>query len=209
GDLLTSQYHAALADEGRDYLQRMQNAGRRMQTLINDLLAYSRVTTKGQPLVPVCLAEVARQVLLDLECRLSDTHGRVDLGELPEAQGDPTQLRQLLQNLIGNGLKYHKKGEPPVVRVWAEPLPDEGRWLLLVADNGIGFDEKHLPRIFAPFQRLHGRGEYEGTGMGLAICRRIAERHGGSITARSAPGQGSTFMVTLSAAQPAPEVADE
>jgi PAS domain S-box-containing protein len=209
GDMLTSQYQAALGDEGRDYLQRMQNAGRRMQTLITDLLAYSRVTTKGQPLVPVSLAEVAQQALLDLECRLRDTNGKVELGEMPEVQGDPLQLRQLLQNLISNGLKYHKKGEPPVVRVWAEPIPDEGRWLLHVADNGIGFDEKYLSRIFAPFQRLHGRGEYEGTGMGLAICRRIVERHGGSITARSAPGQGATFLVTLSAAQPDPEVADE
>ena len=120
-------------------------------------------------------------------------------------EADRLQMRQLLQNLIGNALKFHKEGVPPVVRVHggpeggAEGGPGGGgaRCRVVVADGGIGFDEGHLGRIFAPFERLHGRGAYEGTGMGLAICRKVAERHGGTITAKSSPGEGSTFVVTL------------
>jgi signal transduction histidine kinase len=121
------------------------------------------------------------------------------MGEMMTLAADPLQLRQLLQNLIGNALKFHKPGEPPLVRVWCERAvtPEGGLCRLHVADNGIGFDEKYLDRIFTVFQRLHGRHEYEGTGVGLAVCRRIAERHGGSITAASEPGRGSTFVVTL------------
>jgi len=137
-------------------------------------------------------------VAADLEARIAETSARLEIGMLPSIKADPTQMRQLLQNLIGNALKFHKAGVPPVVRVTAairEGPPAE--CALEVADEGIGFDEKYLDRIFAVFQRLHGRGDYEGTGMGLAICRRIAERHGGSITARSKLGEGSTFVATL------------
>ncbi|MDQ3013227.1 MAG: CHASE3 domain-containing protein [Acidobacteriota bacterium] len=196
GDRLKSKYGPALNDEGRDYLDRMQNSARRMHTLINDLLEYSRVATKGQPFTPVDLNQVASDVLGDLEVRVQQSGGRVEMGELPVMDADPLQMRQLLQNLIGNALKFYRPEQPPVVRVTAEGTED-GLCLIAVADNGIGFEEKYLDRIFTPFQRLHGRSEYEGTGMGLAVCRRIAERHGGTITAQSTPGQGTTFLVTL------------
>jgi PAS domain S-box-containing protein len=203
GDRLKTKCGDALGEEGRDYLSRMQNAAQRMQTLINDLLTFSRVTTKAQPFVAVDLAEVARGVVSDLEARVEQTGGRVEIGEMMTIDADPLQMRQLLQNLIGNALKFHKPGEPPVVRVYCSDGADdgaptaEGFCRLVVEDNGIGFDEKYLDRIFTVFQRLHGRGAYEGTGVGLAVVRRIAERHGGGVTARSAPGRGSAFIVTL------------
>ncbi len=196
GDRLKSKYGSTLNDEGRDYLDRMQNAARRMHTLINDLLAYSRVATKVQPFTPVDLNQVAREVLGDLEVGAQQSGGRVEVSELPVLDADALQMRQLLQNLIGNALKFHLPERTPVVRVTAETMGD-GLCQIAVADNGIGFEEKYLDRIFTPFQRLHGRSEYEGTGMGLAVCRRIAERHGGAITAQSIPGQGTTFLVTL------------
>ena len=220
GDMLANQFRDVLGDEGRDYLQRMQGAAKRMQGLINDLLNYSRITTKAQPFLPVNLSDVVRLVLIDLEARIQETGGRVDLGLLPTLDADPTQMRQLLQNLIGNALKYHRKTEPPVVKVQSQLLPLGDRAFpsqgppiqfceITVEDNGIGFEQKYVDRIFAPFERLHGRSEYEGTGMGLAICRKIAERHGGSITARSVPDQGSTFVVTIPLQQPQGAPKDE
>jgi light-regulated signal transduction histidine kinase (bacteriophytochrome) len=198
GDRLRSKYGDALSPEGRDYLERMQAAAQRMHVLINDLLAFSRIASKGQPFVPVDLDRIAHEVLSDLEVRVQENGGRVEVGDLPEIEADPMQMRQLLQNLIGNAFKFHRPGEPPVVRVEGRVSADERpRVTLEVSDNGIGFDSKYLDRIFTPFQRLHGRSEYEGTGMGLAVCRRIAERHGGTITATSVPGEGSTFTVEL------------
>ncbi|HVJ87525.1 MAG TPA: CHASE3 domain-containing protein [Caulifigura sp.] len=188
----------ALNEQSRDYLDRILSSATRMRTLINDLLSFSRVATRAQPFKPVQLAVIAKEVVGDLEGRLQQTQGLVELGELPEIEADPTQMRQLFQNLIGNALKFHRDGVPPVVRVSAaqsESLPENVT--LTVADNGIGFEEQYLDRIFEVFQRLHGRNEFEGTGIGLAICRKIVERHGGSITARSKPGDGSTFLVTL------------
>lgn len=206
GDRLRIKQGANLGDEGRDHLERMQNAARRMQTLINDLLTFSRVTTKAQPFVTVNLEKVAEEVLEDLETRIQQTGGRVEVENLPVIDADPLQMRQLLQNLIGNALKFHRAGAPPVVKVMGSLLPVDkivqndsksGLCRIKIEDNGIGFDEKYLDRIFTPFQRLHARGEYEGTGMGLAVCRKITERHGGSITAESAPDAGTTFIVTL------------
>ncbi len=210
GDRLNSKCKDNLDERGRDYLSRMLNAAARMQTLINDLLQYSRITTKAQPFVPVDLNEVARGVLSDLETHIAEVNGRVEVGELPIIDADSSQMRRLLQNLIGNSLKYHKPGESVVVKLAAVAEPEidvefltstrrpRGDYCqITVKDNGIGFDEKYLDRIFNVFQRLHGRGEYSGTGMGLAICRRIVERHGGYITARSSPGAGATFIVTL------------
>jgi signal transduction histidine kinase len=198
GDRLDERYGEQLGDEGRDYLRRMREAAARMRRLIDDLLTFSRVTTHTRRFATVELDRVAREALSDLEVRLEESGGRVELSPLGRLEADADQMRQLLQNLLANALKYHPPGEAPRVRVWSEteaaPMP---RLRLLVADQGIGFDERYLDRIFAPFQRLHGRGEYEGTGIGLAVCRRIVERHGGTITARSAPGQGATFVVTL------------
>jgi signal transduction histidine kinase len=203
-DRLRSKCGAALDDSGRDYLDRIQNAGKRMQTLINDLLTFSRVTTKAQPFVSTDLNGAARDVICDLEVRIEQVGGRVELGDLPTVDADPLQMRQLMQNLIGNALKYHRAQVPPVVHVFSKPVVSQSRELcqILVEDNGIGFEEVYADRIFTIFQRLHGRTEYEGTGVGLAVCRKIAERHGGSITARSTPGEGSSFMVTLPVRQP-------
>jgi signal transduction histidine kinase len=184
----------------------MRAAAARMRTLINDLLTFSRVGTRAQIVVAVDLDQEAQQVVSDLESRIQQVDGRVELGSLATLNADALQMRQLLQNLIGNGLKFHRPGVPPVVRVEGRFLGGEqsngdGRtersYEITVSDNGIGFEEAYLDRIFELFQRLHGRNEYEGTGIGLAICRKIVERHGGTITARSSPGQGATFIVNL------------
>jgi len=200
-DRLQTKSADALTPEGRDYLLRMQNAATRMQTLIDDLLSLSRVTTNAHPFVAVDLAEVVRTVLSDLESRLAQTGGRVEVGALPIIVADRGQMAQLLQNLIGNGLKFHKPGEPPVVKIHGEVqkgmLAAPEMCQVVVEDNGVGFDQKHADRIFRIFERLNGRGEYEGTGIGLAICRKVVERHGGSISAASTPGSGATFTITL------------
>jgi signal transduction histidine kinase len=180
----------------------MQNAARRMQAMIDGLLNLSRVNTRGSDFQRVHLTETAREVVEDLEAQIEKTGGRVIVGPLPDVQGDPLQLRQLLENLVGNALKYHRADVPPVVEVSGEII-QEGKLKLVqlvVADNGTGFDEAQSEKIFQPFMRLHGR-KYSGSGIGLAICRRIVERHGGSITARSVPGEGSRFIITLPAWQ--------
>ncbi len=218
GDRLKIKYGEVLTDQGRDYLERMQNAAIRMEALIDDLLTLSRVTTRAQPFMPTNLTQVVQEVLSDLEVRIQQTGGRIEVGELPTLEADPIQMRQLLQNLIGNALKFHRAEEPPAIKIYSQRLTERERrptdseagartratgmnsserCQIFIEDNGIGFDEKYTSRIFNAFQRLHGRSEYEGTGMGLAICRKIVERHDGSITAQSVLGQGSTFVVTL------------
>ena len=188
GERLKAKYSEALSEQGCDYLERMQSAAGRMRTLIDDLLTFSRVTTKAQPFVPVDLAETVQGVLSDLEVRIEQSGGKVEVAPLPSIDADPLQMRQLLQNLISNGLKFHRAGESPVVKIYIRPSnghsgslpstqPVNGMCQLIVEDNGIGFEEKYTDRIFTIFQRLHGRGEYEGTGIGLAVCRKIAERH--------------------------------
>ena len=212
GSRLKTKYDQVLDEPGRDYLARMLAATVRMRQLINDLLSFSRVTTKARAFVTVDLAEVAQEVVSDLEGRMYETGGRVEVGALPTIEAEPLQMRQLLQNLIGNGLKFHREGEPPVVRIEGRlldtsdppvegPAPGPRRCEIQVQDNGIGFEEVYSERIFELFQRLHGRDEYEGTGMGLAICRKIVTRHGGTIRAHSAPGHGATFIVTLALTQ--------
>ena len=212
GDRLEAKYGDELDERGRDYLDRMRNAAHRMQRLINALLSYSRVTTRARPHEPVDLNDVLRQVLSDLELRIARSNGRVEVGELPTIEAEGLQMEQLFQNLLANALKFHREGEPPVVKVTArcyavqeaaadEDFPDGAFCRIFVEDDGIGFEEKYIDRIFDPFQRLHGRGQYEGTGMGLAICRKIVERHGGRITAESCPGEGATFIVTLPISQ--------
>ncbi len=204
GDRILQRWGGTLPDDGRDYLQRMQNAAARMQKLIDDLLAFSRVSTRAQPFEQVDLGGLARDVVQDLEARIEETGGHVELGDLPTIEADPVQMRQLIQNLLANGLKFHRPGQAPTVRVGAQLMNGSGRsptYELRVEDDGIGFDEKYLDRIFTIFQRLHGRSEYEGTGLGLAICRKIVERHHGRITAHSSPGKGATFVVTLPVSQ--------
>lgn len=201
GGRIKTRYGQALGEEGRDYLARMLSAAQRMQTLIQALLNYSRITTRPEPFVPVNLNVVVQSVLKDLEVRIEQSGGRVQVNPLPVIEADPTQMQQLFQNLIVNALKYHGD-RPPVVRI-AGAESSAGEILLSIEDNGIGFEEKYAERIFSPFQRLHGRSEYEGSGMGLAICRKIVERHGGTITAHSKPGEGSTFLIKMPVRQPA------
>lgn len=209
GDRLKEKYSHCLDDQGRDYLSRMHSAADRMNTLISDLLKYSRVTTKGQPFVSVDLTQIAREVLSDLEVSLQEAGARVELADLPTVEADPTQMRQLFQNLLSNAIKFHPPDEAPLVKIQASPPADQVTNLgcedvcqITVSDKGIGFDEKYLSRIFQIFQRLHGRTQFDGTGIGLATCRKIVDRHGGSITAQSVPGEGATFIVTLPLVQP-------
>ncbi|HYI11605.1 MAG TPA: ATP-binding protein [Thermoanaerobaculia bacterium] len=195
GDLLKTKHAEVLPAQGRDYVERMQSAAKRMQVLINDLLSFSRVTTKAQPFVSVDLNAVAHEVAKDLEVRTHESGGRIVIEPLPAIDADPIQMRQLLQNLTANALKFRREDVPPHVEI--RGAVENGSCRLTVADNGIGFEEKYADRIFSMFERLHARTKYEGTGIGLAICRKIAERHGGEITAHSKPGEGTTFVVTL------------
>ena len=205
GDRLKMKCETALPAEGADYLSRMQNAAARMQTLIADLLTFSRIISRFEPFVAVDLGQVVREVLGDLEVRIEKVGATVNVGELPQIEADPLQMRQLLQNLIGNALKFQLPDVKPVIQISAriraaddEYAPSAGPICeLSIQDNGIGFDEKYLDKIFAVFQRLHNRQEYEGTGIGLAVCRRIVDRHSGRITAHSKPGAGATFIVQL------------
>jgi light-regulated signal transduction histidine kinase (bacteriophytochrome) len=171
-----------------------------MQTLINDLLTFSRVTTQAQSPVAVDLNEVLRGVLSDLEVGIEQAGAHVAIDPLPTVHADPSQMRQLFQNLIGNALKFRRQEDGPQIRVRAESTGTMHR--IIVEDNGIGFEQKYAERIFGIFQRLHGRGEYEGTGIGLAVCQKIVKRHGGEIAATSVPGHGATFVVTLPVESP-------
>ncbi|MBO0949403.1 histidine kinase [Fibrella sp. HMF5405] len=211
GDLLMKQHTDALDDTGRDLLQRMQNAAIRMQTLVKDLLDYSRLTTQEASLRPVAIQALLQDTLDDLETTIRETDAMitVDGDDLPTIPGDKTQLRQLLQNLIANALKFTRPGRAPQVRITAEllradqlPQPVHNtvsrQWVSLrVADQGIGFDEAYQERIFELFHRLHGRSKYSGTGIGLAVVKKVVENHHGLITANGQPGAGATFTVYL------------
>jgi signal transduction histidine kinase len=175
---------------------RMESAAGRMQTLISDLLDLARVNSRGRELVAIDLEEVAREVVVDLEAHIADVGASVQIESLPVVLGDRVQLRQILQNLLSNALKFRRDGVPLRVRVATESS-ERGRCVVSVEDNGIGFDDKYAERIFGAFQRLHGRGTYEGTGIGLSIARKIAWRHDGDITATAVEGEGATFRLTL------------
>ncbi len=199
GERLHSRFGDGLPERGKDYLDRMQNAAGRMSELIDDLLDFSRITTRAKPFEALDLNAVVDDVISDLEVRIERTQGQIDVKKLPRIDADRIQMRLLFQNLIGNALKFHREGVPPVVEVGTQASTEDDAEVcrIYVEDNGAGFDEKYLDRIFDVFQRLHGRGVYEGTGMGLAISRKIVERHNGSITATSTPGEGTRFVVTL------------
>jgi signal transduction histidine kinase len=175
----------------------MRQVKERMQTFINDLLMLSRVMTQAQPFVPVNLNTVVQEVLADLDIQLQETGGTVDVEALPTVNADPLQMRQLMQNLLSNALKFHHSEIAPVVKVYAQPnqLPDQDQ--IVVKDEGIGFKSEYEEQIFEAFQRLHSRRHYEGTGLGLTICRKIVQRHGGTISASSVPGEGAMFTITL------------
>lgn len=206
GDRLRDKCAPQLGEDGLGYLDRMQDATKRMSALINDLLELSRISTKARAPVPVNLNTIVSEVLSDLEVAVEKAQGKVDVGALPTIDADPTQMRQLFQNLIGNALKFRKRDVAPLIKVTAEPvanpvpLEEEGggrQWQIKVQDNGIGFEEKYCEKIFEVFQRLHGRSEYQGSGVGLALCRKIVVRHNGSITAEASPSAGATFLITV------------
>jgi PAS domain S-box-containing protein len=195
GKILEARSADHLDELERDYISRMSGAATRMQELLDALLNYSRIETQRHDLVPVRLEHILEAVMTDLEISVRKIGADVEIGLLPKIQGDPHQWRQLFQNLIANAVKYHRSEVKTVIRIYGEETSTAAQ--LFVEDNGIGFDEKYLDKIFQPFQRLHGRHEYPGVGIGLAICKKIMERHRGTITARSKPGKGSTFIVTL------------
>lgn len=195
GDLLKKVCSENLSEQGLDYLGRMQSAASRMQGLINDLLSYSRVTTKAQTFDKVDLTEVFREVLSDLETRIMQSRARVEYRDLPAIEADPLQMRQLFQNLLVNALKFHREGITPVVRVYA--IQKSELLEIVFEDNGIGIADEYQERIFGVFERLHGRNAYEGSGIGLAICRKIVQRHRGTINIQSRVGEGTKFIVTL------------
>lgn len=197
GDILESEYSEGLGD-GKEYLNRMHSAAARMSVLIEDLLAFSRVSTKPRSVQKIDLNEVVEDVVSDLETSIESKKGQVDVAKLPEICADATHMRQLFQNLIGNALKFHREDVPPIVKVSVKPnKAKDTNYEIHVEDNGIGFEEKYLDRIFSVFQRLHTREKYSGTGIGLAVCRKIVERYGGTISATSTVGVGSTFIITF------------
>lgn len=203
--IMKTEFSGTLRKEGVDYLNRMQNAAKLMQTLLSNLTDFSKITTKAQPFVSTDLGIVLKEALLDLEAHIQQQQGVVEAENLPVIDADSLQMRQLFQNLICNALKFHKEGESPIIKISAQIFKEqrladslfEELCQICIEDNGIGFDKKYSDKIFGVFQMLHSKDEYGGTGMGLTICKKIAERHGGAITARSAPGQGAVFIVTL------------
>jgi PAS domain S-box-containing protein len=203
GERLRKHCGEVLDPKGNDYLQRMTDASQRMQGLITDLLTFSRVSMHAAPAHSVDLQEVLRTVIDDLEISITETGAILDLPNiLPAIQADRSQMGQLFQNLLSNALKFHQPGQPPRITVTSEVSGISVR--IEVQDRGIGFDPKYADRIFGIFQRLHGHSEYEGTGVGLAICRKIVELHHGTISALGVPGSGATFVVQLPLAQPKP-----
>lgn len=204
GSRLDGRYATVLDSQGRQYLDRMLNATSRMDRLIDDLLTYSRVSTRTRPFKPVDLEAIVHIVVENLESRIEETGAAVEIGPLPTIDADAVQMGQLFQNLLANALKFRKPDTPPRVTISATMIDtlttdDVSTRIaeIIVADNGVGFDEKYVGKIFTMFERLHSRTEYEGSGVGLAICRRIVERHGGNITAHGSIGEGARFTVTL------------
>jgi PAS domain S-box-containing protein len=192
--LLAERYQGKLDEKADKYIQFVVVGAKRMQSLIVDLLAFSRVGSRTQRLLPTQSAAVARQVIERLRPRIEDTKADIAFGALPVVNADETQLGQLLQNLVGNALKF-RSTQPPKIRVNASRR--DGEWLFSVEDNGIGIDRQFSDRIFQMFQRLHERGKYEGSGIGLAIAKKIVDRHGGRIWFESESGIGTTFYFTL------------
>lgn len=195
-DRLRKRSVPALGADAVQVVDRIDDAATRMQRLIDSILGYAMLARGTRQLALVDLNKVARAVRSDLEPRIELTPGvTIDIGPLPTIEAEPTQMHQLLQNLLGNALKFVRPEVAPVITVTSERSRDG--WSIRVEDNGIGFEPRHAERIFGPLQRLHGRHEYEGAGMGLAICRRIVESHGGTIVAEGRAGLGASFAVWL------------
>ncbi len=200
--LLARRYGGQLGQDADEFIAFIVGGAARMQTLINDLLAFSRVGTRGKALAPVDANDLLKLVIANLEAAIADNHAEVTSDPLPQVMADKTQLAQVLQNLIGNAIKFRQAGRPPRIHIAAARNKHE--WEFSVRDNGIGIDPQYFDRIFVIFQRLHGLDKYPGTGIGLAICKKIVERHGGRMRVESTPDQGSTFFFTLPAADYSP-----
>ncbi|GAB3801841.1 hypothetical protein GCM10028819_29900 [Spirosoma humi] len=208
-DILQNQFLDSLSDGERDMVRRIQRSAQRMQLLIKDLLLYSQLSTQRDSFTVIPLTNVLQDVTADLEMTIAEKQATVDVSTLPSVSGNASRLRQLFQNLITNALKFGRSGVSPLIQIRSrlansDELPalltDQAEhpfWLITVTDNGIGFDERYKDRIFSPFQRLHNPTTYSGTGIGLAICQRVAESHGGAIDVTSQDGLGSTFKVFL------------
>jgi two-component system sensor kinase FixL len=203
GDRLMQKESANLSEEGQDHLKRILNAASRMQNLINDLLQLSRLTSKTEPFIDVDLNEILSEVKEDLEVLIEKKQAKIISDSLPIIKADPTQIRQLFQNLISNSIKFSQADTPPLITITSTIFEEmnfkgssETLTQLQFADNGIGFDQKYIEKIFTVFQKLHGQ-KYEGSGIGLAICKKIVARHLGTIEAKSTINKGTTFIVTL------------
>ena len=195
GDRLQSRYAAVLDERGRDYVYRMRQSADRMQVLIADLLAYSRVSSRREDHSTVDLALVVKEVCSDLEFQIQAAEAVVDIDPLPDVEVDAMQMRQIFQNFLSNSVKYVSTERIPRVHVWSQETPEH--IVIHVEDNGIGFEPQYKDRIFEIFQRLHGRDQYQGTGIGLAICRKIAENHDGWVEAQGRPSEGARFSIAL------------
>jgi PAS domain S-box-containing protein len=195
GDLIDSGISES-DERSRNYLRRMQSAALRMRNLVDDLLQFTTMGSKENSFERTDLRKVTVSVLEDLETRINECHGQVNIKNLPVIDADPVQMYQLFLNLIGNALKYHREGVPPVITL-DHTCEGNGSCVILVEDNGIGIEEEHVDKIFKPFERLHGRSTYEGTGIGLTICNKIVSRHGGKITVKRQSTNGVTFRITL------------
>jgi light-regulated signal transduction histidine kinase (bacteriophytochrome) len=193
--LLARRYQGKLDADADEFIGFAVDGARRMQELINDLLTYSRVGSRALELQPVDTGRVVDRVIGDLGAAIEDAGATVTRDELPTVQADALQLQQLFQNLIANGIKFRRPEVAPVVHVSARR--NGGAWTFAVSDNGIGIEAQYLDRLFVLFQRLHSRAEDSGTGIGLAICKKIVERHGGTLRVQSEPGRGTTFAFTL------------
>lgn len=194
--LLERQYGEVLDEQAREYVAYAVDGAKRMNAMINDLLQFSRVQTRGRAPERVEAEAAVHQALANLRAAIDEADAQLRVSPLPVVEADSVQLVSLFQNLIGNAIKYRHPERRPEIHVFAEQ--QNGEWVLAVADNGIGIDPAYFERVFVIFQRLHPREAFGGgTGMGLAICKRIVERHGGRIWVESTPGEGSTFRFTL------------
>lgn len=195
-DRLQRNLGLSIDEKSKDYLDRLQKTTDHMEGLLNGLLEFSRLTSKPPQFVPVNLELLISEVILHLDTRLEETGGKVEINNLPTIEAVPTQMMQLFQNLILNSLKYRRQNVPPKITLDGKKVK-EGLWQINLTDNGIGFEQNAADRIFMPFKRLHSKSAIEGHGLGLAICKKVIANHGGEISARSKPGQGSTFIITL------------
>jgi light-regulated signal transduction histidine kinase (bacteriophytochrome) len=207
-DLLRVKHGSSLNEQGQGYLDRVTKAASRMQQLIEGLLVYSRIDAPGSTGVPLSLQHIVENILSDLGAHIEESQAKIHVGDLPMIHGDAVHLRQLLQNLIGNALKFHKQGVAPVIHISGKMIQDRRHagpgkpgclCQIEIQDQGIGIPQEYLGKIFGMFKRLHRKNEYEGTGIGLAVCQRIVDQCGGTISVRSTFGTGSTFIVTLPA----------